>query len=585
MRKLIKNKKSKDMLEILAAVVLIAFGVIMAIVSVNSFDEAVENDQDTQLKGVLSSVDYNIEDVLARSDEVAVRYIKSDRFSSALTEWRETGDGSKLKQTMQNSNVSNMGAFEAMYVTSKGKTIASTMEGKDYTVGENLTDTFRQCSDTLGNEYLTLEKDMKGSIKCYVVLDIKSIYYTTLQRINAPEDSIMLYEASTGMLYAEKNGEIQTWESDSQKETDINRNEAGFLLSCEKNNVQKSKSYEKKVDNDRLTTRVLAMPLSKTGNGVFAISASSEYDMIEGLVRGTATKLILALAVSAAGLLILILVGIKGRREREQVDRELEELKEKNRQMEELNRKTQELAHHQRLETIGTMTSGIAHEFNNLLTPIMGYSMMTLGKIPDDSSVYDDVLEIYNASVKAKDIISRLSELSRKNTEMVFKPVSPDQLVNKVLHVIAPALPRHADIVRRLNCAGRYIEGNEVQLSQLLLNLVMNAFQAIGNNEGRITVSTELVGDDVVFSVADNGPGMSRETMEKIFDPFFTTKEAGAGTGLGLAIVHQAAEDHHGRIEVESEEGRGCIFKVYIPQLKNVPETALADDDETLKGD
>ena len=77
----------------------------------------------------------------------------------------------------------------------------------------------------------------------------------------------------------------------------------------------------------------------------------------------------------------------------------------------------------------------------------------------------------------------------------------------------------------------RYHAANEVQLSQLLLNLVMNAFQAIGNNEGRITVSTEPAGDDVVFSVADNGPGMSRETMEKIFDPFFTTKEAGAGTG------------------------------------------------------
>ena len=284
------------------------------------------------------------------------------------------------------------------------------------------------------------------------------------------------------------------------------------------------------------------------------------------------------IAVFSVGVVSMAAAAVWERREREALDRKVAGLEEKNRRIEELNAKTRELAHHQRLETIGTMTSSIAHEFNNLLTPIMGYSMMTLEELPQDDGLYDNVLEIYNASLKAKDIISRLSELSRKNTELVFKALSPDDLSNKVLSVAAPVLPKNVDIIRGLRCGGRKINGNEVQLSQLLLNLIINAFQAIGDDVGEVTVSTKAVelkggerglpkGNYIVFGVSDNGPGMSEEVMEQIFDPFFTTKESGAGTGLGLAIAHQAAEEHGGLIEVESEPGVGTSFRVYIPEM------------------
>ncbi len=289
-----------------------------------------------------------------------------------------------------------------------------------------------------------------------------------------------------------------------------------------------------------------------------------------GIIVGatTASRIILGGALVLAGMLIASLIFMQGKRDMMKADQELEALKEKNRQMEELTRKTQELAHHQRLETIGTLTSSIAHEFNNLLTPIMGYSLMTLEKLPQDADgPYDDVLEIYNASVKAKDIISRLSELSRKNTEMRFETINPDELVNKVLHVASPALPKKVDIFRHLRCADKYIEGNETQLSQLVLNLIINAFQALGDERGEVHVTTNKIGSDIMIEVADNGPGIPDDIKEKIFDPFFTTKEAGVGTGLGLAIALQAAEDHKGRLEVESGEGKGTSFKVYIPEL------------------
>lgn len=294
------------------------------------------------------------------------------------------------------------------------------------------------------------------------------------------------------------------------------------------------------------------------------------------LAAGTVSRVVLGFALVFAGILVALFIFLRGRQEIMEADKEMEALKEKNQQMEELTRKTQELAHHQRLETIGTLTSSIAHEFNNLLTPIMGYSLMTLEKLPQtDDSPYDDVLEIYNASVKAKDIISRLSELSRKNTEMRFETINPDDLVNKVLHVTSPALPKKVDIFRNLNCSRRYIEGNETQLSQLILNLIINAFHALGDEGGEVTVTTEKVGTDIMIEVADNGPGIPDDIKERIFDPFFTTKEAGVGTGLGLAIALQAAEDHKGRLEVESEEGKGASFKVFIPELVLQPRNEV----------
>ena len=121
-------------------------------------------------------------------------------------------------------------------------------------------------------------------------------------------------------------------------------------------------------------------------------------------------------------------------------------------------------------------------------------------------------------------------------------------------------------MVRDFKCKGRCINGNETQLSQLLINLIINAFQALKEDGGTVTVRTEAKDGYIVFNVEDDGPGIKEEIQQSIFDPFFTTKEAGAGTGLGLAIVFQAVEDHGGKVELESEEGRGSCFRVFIPE-------------------
>ena len=252
---------------------------------------------------------------------------------------------------------------------------------------------------------------------------------------------------------------------------------------------------------------------------------------------------------------------------------ETEALRKKNEAAEELNRQNQQLAHHQRLHIIGTLTSSIAHEFNNLLTPIMGYSLMALEKIPpENEELYDDLLEIYNASKKAKTIISRLSDLSRKNTGNYFRSVSVDDLVRKTLDVAAPAKPRTVTVRVDLNCWEQRIDANEIQLSQLLLNLLLNSFDAMeGCEEGVLEITTSFDDYYVQIIIRDNGCGIPEEVLPNIFEPFFTTKSAGKGTGLGLAIAAQVVADHQGGINVESHVGSGTSFIIKLPRTAELP--------------
>lgn len=273
-----------------------------------------------------------------------------------------------------------------------------------------------------------------------------------------------------------------------------------------------------------------------------------------------------SLVVLGIGSLLLLTVYMLRRSTR--VQKEAEALRRKNQAMEELNRQTQRLAHHQRLEIMGTLTSSIAHEFNNLLTPIMGNSMMALEKLPsDEDELYDELLEIYTASCRAKEIISRLSDLSRKNTETCFRQVAPDELIRKMIRTAEPARADNVQINMNLNCWDQRLTANEIQISQMILNLILNGFHAMEPDGGVLTLSTSFDETHIHMQIRDTGCGIPREIQAKIFEPFFTTKETGKGTGLGLAIVAQVVEDHQGKIRVESQEGKGTCFTVSLPRM------------------
>lgn len=301
-------------------------------------------------------------------------------------------------------------------------------------------------------------------------------------------------------------------------------------------------------------------------NYEWAVLAYEEHHQLITAIHQYSYKLMVGMGMVSLGLGVGLVFVLHILRRTARIEKEAEALQRKNERMQALNEQVRQLNHHQRLELMGTLTSFIAHEFNNLLTPIMGYSLMALEKLPpEEEELYDNLLEVYNASREAKTLISRINDLSRKQSETSFHMVSLDEVVSHALRVAVPAKPKSVEVRQNLNCWGQQIRINEIQISQLVLNLVLNGFQAM-DGAGTLTVETSFDERWAYLRVSDTGCGIPEENRAKIFEPFFTTKETGKGTGLGLAIAAQTVEDHHGKISVESKTGEGTTFRIQLPR-------------------
>jgi two-component system NtrC family sensor kinase len=234
----------------------------------------------------------------------------------------------------------------------------------------------------------------------------------------------------------------------------------------------------------------------------------------------------------------------------------------------------EQLHESQRLATIGTIAAVIAHEFNNLLTPIVSYSQYALqsaeGDAPDMELIKKALSKSFSSSTKAGKICTSMLGLARG--ESIFGDVSIQHVIDEVLLVLARD-PQKDGIALRVQVQPHLIvHGDPVQIEQVMLNLLINARQAMLGKGGSLTVKAHRVEgtDELRIQVIDTGPGIPEKLIPKIFQPFFTTKGTAKkgetrGTGLGLAICKEIVEHHKGRIEVTSEVGRGTTFSIYLP--------------------
>jgi signal transduction histidine kinase len=242
---------------------------------------------------------------------------------------------------------------------------------------------------------------------------------------------------------------------------------------------------------------------------------------------------------------------------------------------EQLDTLREQLTESQRLATIGTIAAVIAHEFNNILTPVVSYSQYALSSAtsaaPDMELVRKALTKAYQGSSKAGRICASMLGLARGETQ--FGPVVVHQLVEETLNVLARD-PQKDGIALRVQVApGLAVWGDTVQLEQVLLNLLINARHALlGSRGGSITVKAGMDedGGSVRIQVIDTGPGIPEKHLAKIFQPFFTTKGTARkgeskGTGLGLAICRDIIDSHKGRIQVQSEVGKGTTFSIFLP--------------------
>ncbi len=258
----------------------------------------------------------------------------------------------------------------------------------------------------------------------------------------------------------------------------------------------------------------------------------------------------------------------------------------------------------QKLETIGKLSSGMAHDFNNLLSSIFGSLNLLRSRVPASESVTKLIDNIENCSIRAKDLTKGLLSFGKptpKRKEIVY----PNLLLNELTKVIVQTFPKNITIEEKIESNLNSILGNSTEIYQILLNLCVNAREAI-EGKGKITISAENIlideknsinyplldkGKYVKLSVSDTGVGIDEENLSKIFDPYFSTKQKDTGSGLGLYVTYGIIKAHNGHVDVSSKVGEGTTFDVYIPAFEpnKIDKTKagnkiimLADDEEML---
>jgi PAS domain S-box-containing protein len=242
-----------------------------------------------------------------------------------------------------------------------------------------------------------------------------------------------------------------------------------------------------------------------------------------------------------------------------------------------------QLMHSQKLEALGTLAGGVAHDLNNTLVPILALSKLALEELPDFSPVRSDIETIIHASERARDLVKQILAFSRKQ-DLVKQEADLADVAHDALQMLRASLPTTIQIREQIGQVPP-VFGDAGELHQVIVNLVTNAAQAIGDSVGKITVRVwatpqgppsagNTIGSSICLSVADTGCGMDQATIQRIFEPFFTTKAVGDGTGLGLAVVHGIVTRHGGTIGVQSKPGEGSEFTLSLPsdQRQTTPQ-------------
>jgi len=238
----------------------------------------------------------------------------------------------------------------------------------------------------------------------------------------------------------------------------------------------------------------------------------------------------------------------------------------------------------QKMEALGTLAGGIAHDFNNILTSILGYAEIAQEQVLSDESMYNNFNQIIHAGNRAKKLVKQILAFSHRYQEEKI-PLQLHLIVKEAINFLRSTIPSTIKIVQFIDdTEPGAILADPTQIHQIIMNLCTNAYQAMKDNGGVLTitlrnihVNKEIVcetgsiipfGEYIKIEVQDTGVGMDKLIMEKIFNPYFTTKKMSEGTGLGLSVVLGIVNNYNGHINVDSKPGKGTTFRVYLPKLE-----------------
>ena len=257
-----------------------------------------------------------------------------------------------------------------------------------------------------------------------------------------------------------------------------------------------------------------------------------------------------------------------------------------------------DLLHAQKMEAIGTLVGGIAHEFNNVLGIIIGNTELAIDEVPDWNPVYQNLDEIKIASLRAKDVVKQLLNFSRKG-DTTRKPIDIRLIVKESIKLLRASIPTTVEIRSEIPDKVSNILADPTQIHQIMFNLCTNSAHAMSKEGGMLEIKIAEVtidhvqaqkqpnlraGSFVKLSVNDTGHGIDPKFMDRIFDPYFTTKEVGKGTGMGLAVVHGIVTHYEGTILVNSKLSKGTTFDVFFPSTEQIGTDEKTDKDKLPVG-
>lgn len=256
----------------------------------------------------------------------------------------------------------------------------------------------------------------------------------------------------------------------------------------------------------------------------------------------------------------------------------------------------------QKMESLGTLAGGVAHDFNNILGAVIGYTNLIRKRLPEEVQISRYIEAIEKSAQRAASLSKQLLSFSHKSQGKIER-VEVNALVKDTIHILESSFPKTIAITTDLADALPPVRGDANLLGQVLMNLCINARDAIaegrGPEGGTIAITTSRLqalsgfvdvhlsaapGEYVSLSVRDNGTGMKPEVKERIFEPFFTTKSKGRGTGLGLAMVYGIVRNHGGFIDVLTEQRVGTEFKIYLPASVDLPPSEEPVQDDIARG-
>jgi PAS domain S-box-containing protein len=258
-----------------------------------------------------------------------------------------------------------------------------------------------------------------------------------------------------------------------------------------------------------------------------------------------------------------------------------------------------QLLYAQKMEAIATLAGGFAHDFNNILTAIIGYTEMSLNEVSQSSRMRHYLEQVFNASHRARDLLKQILVFSRMKQYQERVPVDIVSVIKEALNLLQTSLPATIGIRQDIEIETSMVLADPTQIRQVLINVCTNAVHAMEATGGVLEITlTEMridskttgtpaglnPGHYLRLTVHDTGHGMDSATLQRIFDPYFTTKGVGKGSGLGLALVRGIIERHQGGISVYSKPGKGTVFSVYLPIFENDAESRLETDTPVPKG-